>query len=65
MGRLERANPVALPLKVRAWLGQTLTDAEQAELAALPPDPPYVPPSDAEMAGWSSEAQALFVGRLE
>jgi hypothetical protein len=63
MARLERGNPVGLPLAVRAWLGQSLSDAEKADLAALPDPGPYVPPTDAEMADWSPEARAWFAAR--
>lgn len=62
MTRLEHGNPQLLPLAVRAWLGQSLSPAEQADLAALPPNPPYAPPTEAEMSGWSPEARAWFAG---
>ncbi|MGE3745386.1 MAG: hypothetical protein AB7G25_06700 [Sphingomonadaceae bacterium] len=63
MARLERGNLQSLPLAVRAWLGQSLSPTEQAELAALPADPAYTPPTEAEMAGWSLEAREWFSAR--
>lgn len=38
-----------IPLEVRAWLGQMLTDTEKAILAAMP-DEPYIPPTKAALA---------------
>lgn len=61
MTRLEHGNPQLLPLAVRAWLGQSISPAEQVKLAAL--DPPYIPPTEAEMSGWSPEAREWFAAR--
>jgi hypothetical protein len=63
MLRLERADPQSLPLDVRAWLGQSLTTAEEVELAAMPDRGPYILPTDAEMTDWSPEARAWFKAR--
>lgn len=63
MSRLELANPKSLPLDVRAWLGHALSGAERAELATLPAPGTYVPPTNVEMADWSTEARAWFVRR--